>query len=96
VTNGLTGLSVAVVFAVLFLSVVEAQDAVYKAPAAADWTALAKLPDFSGVWEAGGGGGGGRGRGGPPAGPQLTPAADRQRRLQAPLHECRARIWFRQ
>ncbi len=83
-TNSLTGLSVAGVLAVLLLSVVEAQDAVYRAPAAADWAALAKLPDFSGVWEAGGGGGGGRGRGGPPAGPQLTPAAEaRRRELQA-------------
>ncbi len=49
-----------------------------KAPTAADWTALAKLPDFTGVWESAfGGGGRGRGRGragGPPPGPQLTPA----------------------
>ena len=28
------------------------------APALADWEALAKLPDFSGVWETGLGGGG--------------------------------------
>ena len=34
-----------------------AQSATLKAPTAADWTALAKLPDFSGVWETGGGGG---------------------------------------
>jgi hypothetical protein len=56
-----------------------------KAPTAEDWTALAKLPDFTGVWEAGlgGGGGGGRagGRGAPPAagpaaanGPAAVPA----------------------
>ena len=32
---------------------------VTKQPTAADWAALAKLPDFSGVWERGGGGGGG-------------------------------------
>ena len=48
-----------------------------KAPTAEDWTALAKLPDFTGVWEAGlgGGGGGGRagGRGAPPA---AAPAAN--------------------
>src|SRR5687768_11359198 len=59
---------------------------VYKAPTLADWTALAKLPDFSGVWEIGGGGGGGRGggRGGAPAGPQLTPAAEaRRKQLQS-------------
>src|SRR5687767_15022957 len=61
---------------------VGAQDAIQRAPTAADWAALAKLPDFSGVWEAGGGGGGGRGagRGGAPAGPQLTPAADAKRK----------------
>jgi hypothetical protein len=29
------------------------------APTAADWSALAKLPDFTGVWEIGLGGGGG-------------------------------------
>ena len=34
-----------------------AQQPIYKAPTAADWSALAKLPDFSGVWERGGGGG---------------------------------------
>jgi len=36
-----------------------AQQYVYKAPTAADWAALAKLPDFSGVWERGGVGAGG-------------------------------------
>ena len=41
------------------------QQPVYKAPTPADWSALAKLPDFSGVWERGGGGGG---RGNAPAG----------------------------
>ena len=39
-----------------------AQWAVYQKPTAADWAALAELPDFSGVWEQSGGGfGGGRG-----------------------------------
>jgi hypothetical protein len=42
------------------------QQAIYKAPTAADWSALGKLPDFSGVWERGGGGG--RGAAAPPAG----------------------------
>src|SRR5687767_5093159 len=60
----------------------QAQEAVQRAPTATDWSALAKLPDFSGVWETGGGAG--RGRGGPPAGPQLTPAAEAKRKeLQA-------------
>ena len=40
------------------------QRVVRKAPTAADWEAIAKLPDFTGVWEAGGGGGG---RGAAPA-----------------------------
>jgi hypothetical protein len=63
---------------------------IYKAPTAADWAALGKLPDFSGVWEIGrapapagapaGGRAGGGGRGGAPAGPQLTPAAEARRK----------------
>ena len=48
-------------------------------PAAADWTALAKLPDFTGVWEIAPGGGG-RGRGAAPQGPSLTPAAAAKRK----------------
>jgi hypothetical protein len=54
-----------------------AQKATTKAPTAADWAALAKLPDFTAVWEISRGGGGGRGaagaRGAAPAGPALTP-----------------------
>ena len=65
------------------------QNFVPKKPTDADWAAVAKLPDFTGVWEATfGGGRGGRGRaGGPPAlpaGPQLTPAyAEKRRANQA-------------
>ena len=44
-----------------------AQRATPKAPTAADWTALARLPDFNGVWETGGGGGGARAGGAPAA-----------------------------
>jgi hypothetical protein len=36
------------------LATVHAQNGfIYKAPTSADWAALAKLPDFSGVWEVG-------------------------------------------
>ena len=59
-----------------------------KVPTEADWSAIAKLPDFTGVWEQTFGGGGrgaaGRGRaGGPPAGPQLTPAYAAKRQAMA-------------
>jgi len=50
---------------------VQAQWAEYEKPTAADWAALAELPDFSGVWERGGGGargGGGGARGAAPGG----------------------------
>jgi hypothetical protein len=54
------------------------QNAAKKPPAAADWAALSKLPDFTGVWEiTRGPAGAGRGRGGAaarPQGPSLTPA----------------------
>src|SRR5580704_5750618 len=56
-----------------------AQAVVRAAPTAADWAALAKRPDFNGVWETGGGGGGrgGGGRGAAPAGaaPANAPGA---------------------
>jgi hypothetical protein len=67
-----------------------AQQAKPSPPTAADWAALAKLPDFTGVWEVSfgppGGRGAGAGRGaragGPPAGPQLTPAYAEKRRAR--------------
>lgn len=48
------------------------QGAVSVSPSAADWAALAELPDFTGVWERGGGG---RGRGG---GTPLLPTPEYQ------------------
>jgi hypothetical protein len=71
---------------VLAAGVTVAQQATRPAPTAADWANLAKLPDFSGVWElsfgappprggappAGAAAGRGRGRGGA-GGPSLTP-----------------------
>ena len=59
--------------AVAGLGWVEAQEAVTRAPTAADWAAMSKLPDFGGVWEAGGaprGGGPGPGGGGPGGAPR--------------------------
>src|SRR3954447_25072854 len=66
-------------------TVVVAQGPVRPARTAADWAALAKLPDFSGVWEISLGGGGrgrgaGGGRGAAPAGPQWTPDAEARRK----------------
>src|SRR5262245_15616635 len=58
-----------------------AQEFIHKAPTSADFAALAKLPDFNGVWERGGGGGGGGQRANqgaaaaPAAGQGATPAA---------------------
>jgi len=76
-----TRIACAVLCAAAFgLTAVAQQQPVYKAPTAADWSALARLPDFSGVWERGGGGGGrgaGGARGAGPrgrgAGPSFTP-----------------------
>src|SRR5678809_1588004 len=64
---------------------VAAQESTSKPPAAADWAALAKLPDLTGVWEAPTVGRGGRGpAAGPPPVPQLTPAyAVKKRELDA-------------
>src|SRR5580700_3006670 len=60
-----------------FSTAAVAQNAITKSPTAADWAAMAKLPDFNGVWEAGGGGGGGaRGAaGGAGGGPAAAGAA---------------------
>jgi hypothetical protein len=53
-----------------------AQDWKTTPPTAADWVALSKLPDFTGVWEAPGG----RSGAAPQAAPQLTPAAAAKKR----------------
>jgi hypothetical protein len=67
------GAALAVAFLTVGLVVaVHAQNNfVYKAPTPADWAALAKLPDFSGVWEVGFGppAGGARPGGAPAAAP---------------------------
>jgi hypothetical protein len=66
-----------------------AQTASPKPPTAADWSAIAKLPDFTGVWELTfGGGRGARGAGAVPQGPQLTAvAAAKRKQLQSEARE---------
>lgn len=68
--------SVFLAAAVALSPVAVAQKVVRKAPTAADWTALAKLPDFTGVWEAAFGGGGRAGRAGGRGTPAGAPAAN--------------------
>ena len=70
--NILLGFLVALLAFTAIASVAMAQNATRRAPTAADWAALAKLPDFTGVWEVPLGGGGNRGVV-PNAGPSLTP-----------------------
>ena len=64
---------------------VAAQERTSKPPAAADWAAVGKLPDLTGVWEAPTVGRGGRGPAAAPQPvPQLTPAyAAKKRDLDA-------------
>src|SRR5262245_11098565 len=50
---------VSVLIATTFAVTVPAQQKISKAPTPAEWAALAKLPDFNGVWERAGVGGGG-------------------------------------
>src|SRR4051812_1886114 len=50
-----------------------AQQNITKAPTAADWAAMAKLPDFNGVWEQARGGAPARGAGAPPAAAAAAP-----------------------
>ena len=74
------GLAAALLVGVAFRTVGEAQNDVRRAPTAADWAALAKLPDLTGVWEVAMGSaprqGSGPARGSAPArppDPALTP-----------------------
>ena len=83
----LLGFTVACFITATAGSIVLAQQFTSKTPTAADWAALAKLPDFTGVWERGGGGGNqtaaaalgtpppSRGNQGPPPAAGAAPAA---------------------
>ena len=54
--RGVRGVRIGLVLAFVTLAAAAAQvqnNFIYKAPTPADWAALAKLPDFSGVWEIG-------------------------------------------
>ncbi len=63
---------------------VAGQESQSRPSSAADWAALAKLPDLTGVWEAPTVGRGGRGPAAAPPVPQLTPAyAAKKRELDA-------------
>jgi hypothetical protein len=69
-----------VVIATTFAVTAPAQQNISKAPTAADWAALAKLPDFNGVWErAGVGGGGNAAFGTAPAAPRGNQPPDGNR-----------------
>ena len=52
--NKLLVAAAAILIATAWSSYLAAQQNVMKQPTAADWAALAKLPDFTGVWERGG------------------------------------------
>ena len=70
--------AIAVAFLAAGIVAVHAQNNfIYKAPTPADWAALAKLPDFSGVWEVGFGppAGGARAGGARPGGARGAAAA---------------------
>jgi len=58
-----------------FNAIGTAQKVTHAAPTAADWAALAKLPDLTGVWEVGLGGGGGAAAGGGRGAAPAAPAA---------------------
>jgi hypothetical protein len=80
----LSAISAAGLVSALFImsgAVARGQKFTTKAPTAADWAALARLPDFTGVWEVSRGGGAAA-----PSRPSLTPAYEAKRKafLAAP------------
>src|SRR6185436_7781481 len=76
----------AILFSTALGSAVAAQQVITKQPTAADWAALAKLPDFNGVWERGGGGAPRGNAAAAPAAPRgaAAPAAPRGAGAAAP------------
>src|ERR1700704_4102006 len=84
-TTILSAIAAVVFVSASFNAVAQPRKFTAKAPTAADWAALAKLPDFTGVWEISPGTRGG-GAGPAPARPSLTPAYEAKRKafLAAP------------
>ena len=82
--------AIAIVSALFSSAIVRAQKFTSKAPTAADWAALAKLPDFSGVWEISRAAGAGAAAA--PSRPSLTPAYEAKRKafLAAPPEDSEA------
>jgi hypothetical protein len=72
------GIVAAVSMSAAIDSIAAAQKFTTKVPTPADWAALARLPDFTGVWERGGGAP--RGQQAAPAGPSLTPEYEARRK----------------
>ena len=90
-TTILSAIAAVVFVSEAFSAIAQAQKFTAKAPTAADWAALAKLPDFTGVWEISPGArGGGAGAAAPR--PSLTPAYEAKRKafLAAPPEDSEA------
>jgi len=89
-TSMLSAAAAAVLVATAFSGIARAQKFTTKPPTAADWAAVAKLPDFTGVWEVSPGS---RGAAAAPAPrPALTPAYEAKRKafLAAPPEDSEA------
>ena len=90
-TTILSAIAAVVFVSAAFSAIAQAQKFTARAPTAADWAALAKLPDFTGVWEISPGARGG-GAGAAAARPSLTPAYEAKRKafLAAPPEDSEA------
>jgi hypothetical protein len=89
-TTILSGIAVVVLGFAPFSSIAQTQKFTTRTPTAADWAALARLPDFTGVWEVSPGS---RGAAATPAPrPSLTPAYEAKRKayLAAPPEDSEA------
>src|SRR5436190_13976842 len=87
----LSALATVVLMSAPFGAMAQTQKFTSKVPTAADWAALAKLPDFTGVWEISPGARGGAAGAAAPR-PSLTPAYEAKRKafLAAPPEDSEA------